>query len=74
MLKFMFGFAIATEEGPFGAETSCSQNKCTVSITLKNHLPFYPNNVSCLVHHCGRHPADALAFLVVGHAGHALHL
>ena len=25
----MLSFVIATEEGPFAAETSCSQNKCT---------------------------------------------
>ena len=35
-----FGFVVATEVGPFGDETSCSQNKCTMCIMLKNHSPF----------------------------------
>ena len=30
----MFSFVIATEEGPFGPETSSSQNKCTTCVPV----------------------------------------
>ena len=47
----MFSFEIATEEGPFEAEMSCSQNKCTTCITLENHSPFY-HVCGCLWDQC----------------------
>ena len=37
----LFSFAFTTEEDPFGAETSCSQNMSATCIALKNHSPFY---------------------------------
>ena len=41
-------FVLATEEDPFGAETSCSRNKRTRCIALKNHSPFYRNPLKSL--------------------------
>ena len=38
-------FVFATEVDPFRAQTSCSQNKCTTCIMLKNHSPFYHYSV-----------------------------
>ena len=36
----MFSFVIATEEGPFEAKMSCSENKCTTCIRVPQYNKF----------------------------------
>ena len=50
-IEIMFSFVVVTEEGPFGAKPSCSENKCTMCITLKNHSHFYHIEICIAAHH-----------------------